>query len=160
MPLNNPKFNFVKLSGILFLIFCGAILWLNASAYEFIIDNPLNSGANTVGELLKIIVSWIFRLAIPIAVAVIVYSGILFLTSKGNPAQVTKARQMLQYAVIGLAIILVGSGFISLIRSILELGAGPTTEAKYTCNPAGECIEDSGGGYTSYDSCIAGCRPH
>lgn len=126
MPFNNYKFNFIKLSGMLFLVFYGAIFGLNASAdYEFIIDNPLTGGANTVGELLKIIVSWIFRLAIPIAVAVIVYSGILFLTSKGDPGKVTKAREMLKYAVIGLIIIFIGSGFITLIRSILELGAAP-----------------------------------
>lgn len=96
------------------------------TTYPFEVPNPLQGGANTVAELVGIIVKWIFSIAIPIAVAVIVYSGILFLTSKGDPGKVTKAREMLQYAVIGLAIILVGSGFISLIRSILELGAGPT----------------------------------
>lgn len=96
------------------------------TTYPFEVPNPLQGGANTVAELVGIIVKWIFSIAIPIAVAVIVYSGILFLTSKGDPGKVTKAREMLQYAIIGLAIILVGSGFISLIRSILELGAGPT----------------------------------
>lgn len=97
------------------------------TTYPFEVPNPLQGGANTVAELVGIIVKWIFSIAIPIAVAVIVYSGILFLTSKGDPGKVTKAREMLQYAVIGLAIILVGSGFISLIRSILELGAGPSS---------------------------------
>lgn len=88
---------------------------------DFQVPNPLQGDAETVADLVGLIIKWLFSIAIPIAVAVIVYSGILFLTSKGNPAQVTKAKQFLTYAVIGLAIILVGSGFISLIRSILEL---------------------------------------
>lgn len=108
----------------------------STTTYPFSVPNPLQGGANTVAELVAIIVKWIFSIAIPIAVAVIVYAGILFLTSKGDPGKVTHARQMLQYAVIGLAVILIGSGFISLIKSILELGAGPTGGGAptYTCS--------------------------
>ncbi|MBI2062491.1 MAG: hypothetical protein HYT64_02280 [Candidatus Yanofskybacteria bacterium] len=72
--------------------------------------------------MVKIIAQSIFNLAIPIAVAMIVYAGILFLTSKGDTGQVTKARDVLKYAVIGLVIILIGSGFVTLIQSVLELG--------------------------------------
>lgn len=91
--------------------------------YPFEITNPLKGGANDFASLVKIIAQWIFNLAIPIAVAMIVYAGILFLISGGDTGKVTKARQTLMYAVIGLAIILIGSGFISLIKSILELGS-------------------------------------
>lgn len=90
--------------------------------YFFEIINPLKGGASDFTSLVKIIAQWIFNLAIPIAVAMIVYAGILFLTAAGEPAKVTKAREVLMYAVIGLAIILIGSGFVTLIQSILELG--------------------------------------
>jgi len=90
--------------------------------YSFNIPNPLKGGASDFTSLVKIIAQWIFNLAIPIAVAMIVYSGILFLTAAGEPAKVTKAKEVLKYAVIGLAIILIGSGFVTLIQSILELG--------------------------------------
>lgn len=93
--------------------------------YSFEIPNPLKGGASDFTSLIKIIAQWIFNLAIPIAVAMIVYSGILFLTAAGEPAKVTKARDVLKYAVIGLAIILIGSGFVTLIQSILELGGTP-----------------------------------
>lgn len=85
-------------------------------------DNPLKGGADDFSELVKIIAQWIFNLAIPIAVAMIVYAGILFLISAGDTSKVTKARQVLTYAVVGLAIILIGNGFVALIQSILELG--------------------------------------
>ncbi|OGN11705.1 MAG: hypothetical protein A3I26_02755 [Candidatus Yanofskybacteria bacterium RIFCSPLOWO2_02_FULL_43_10] len=92
--------------------------------YSFEIPNPLKGGASDFTSLVKIIAQWIFNLAIPIAVAMIVYAGILFLTAQGEPAKVAKAKEVLKYAIIGLAIILIGSGFITLIQSILELGSG------------------------------------
>lgn len=96
--------------------------------YSFNITNPLKGGADDFSELVKIIAQWIFNLAIPIAVAMIVYAGILFLISAGDTSKVTKARQVLTYAVVGLAIILIGSGFVTLIQSILELGGTGQTQ--------------------------------
>ncbi|GEM_PF-2373126 len=90
--------------------------------YSFDIPNPLKGGVTDFSSLVKIIAQWIFNLAIPIAVAMIVYAGILFLTAAGEPAKVTKAKDVLKWAVVGLAIILIGSGFVTLIQSILELG--------------------------------------
>lgn len=92
--------------------------------YPFEITNPLKGGANDFTSLVKILAQWIFNLAIPIAVAMIVYSGILFLTAQGEEPKITKAKDVLKYAVIGLAIILIGSGFVTLIKSVLELGSG------------------------------------
>lgn len=100
--------------------------------YSFNIENPLKGGASDFTSLVKIIAQWIFNLAIPIAVAMIVYSGILFLTAQGEPGKVTKAKDVLKYAVIGLAIILIGSGFVTLIQSILELGAPSSNSGQPT----------------------------
>lgn len=97
----------------------------STQTYPFEITNPLKGGATDFAGLVKIIAQWIFNLAIPIAVAMIVYAGILFLISAGDTSKVTKAKQVLTYAVVGLAIILIGSGFVTLIQSILELGGTP-----------------------------------
>lgn len=116
--------------------------------YFFEILNPLKGGANDFTSLVKILAQWIFNLAIPIAVAMIVYSGILFLTAAGEPAKVTKARDVLKYAVIGLAIILIGSGFVTLIKSILELGGtGGTSTQRYSCDN-NLCAPDPNGPFT------------
>ncbi len=100
----------------------------STQTYGFEIPNPLKGGADDFSELVKIIAQWIFNLAIPIAVSMIVYSGILFLTAAGEPAKVTKAKDVLKWAVVGLAIIMIGSGFVTLIQSILELGGTETTQ--------------------------------
>ncbi|MEX2090615.1 MAG: pilin [Candidatus Paceibacterota bacterium] len=97
-----------------------------SQTFGFEIPNPLSGGADDLAGLVKVLAQWLFNLAIPIAVVMIVYSGVLFLTAQGNPQQVTKAKDVLKWAVVGLAIILIGSGFVTLIQSILDLG-GPSS---------------------------------
>lgn len=83
------------------------------------LPNPI--GISTFEQLVNIIGTWIFNLAIPIAVIIIIYAGILMLTSGGDPGRFKKGRQALTYAVLGLAIVFIGKGFVSLIQSILSL---------------------------------------
>lgn len=87
--------------------------------FIFKLENPLE--ADNFIELIDVLATWLFNLAIPVVVVMIVYAGVMFLTSRGEPAKVTKARQILLYAVVGFAIILIGKGFITLIESILNL---------------------------------------
>ncbi len=87
---------------------------------EFNIENPIT--AESLVDLAKAIGKFLFQIAIPIAVIVIIYAGLLFLTSRGNEKQIATAKKALLYAVIGLAIILIGQGFFTLIKSILNLG--------------------------------------
>lgn len=93
-----------------------------SQTFKFKLDNPLGDN-KTILDLIGVIATWLFNIAIPIAVAMIVYSGVMFLWSQGDPGRVKKARDILLYTVVGLAIILIGKGFITLIQSILELGS-------------------------------------
>ncbi|MBI2062699.1 MAG: hypothetical protein HYT61_00430 [Candidatus Yanofskybacteria bacterium] len=83
------------------------------------LENPI--GIDTFEELVNVIGVWIFNLAIPIAVIIIIYAGILMLTAGGNPGKFQKGSKALWYAVLGLAIIFIGKGFVTLIESILSL---------------------------------------
>ena len=77
--------------------------------------------SKTILGLLDGILELAMWIGIPIAVIMILYSGIMFLFSQGSSGVLTKARSILQYAIIGLAVILVGKGFLTLIQSILDL---------------------------------------
>lgn len=90
-------------------------------SFSFSIPNPLK--ADDFMGLISAIATWIFNLSIPVAVIVIVWAGLRFLWARGNPGEVASAKQMLTYAVIGLVIIFIGRGFITLIQSIINLGA-------------------------------------
>jgi hypothetical protein len=87
--------------------------------YVFNLPNPI--GVTTFQDFVNIIGKWIFNLAIPIAVIIIIWAGVLMLTSGGDPGRFKKGAAALKYAVIGLAIVLIGKGFVTLIQSILNL---------------------------------------
>lgn len=59
-----------------------------------------------------------------IAVLMVIYGGVLVLTSAGNPEQAGKGKKILLYAAIGIVIILLSFAFVSTI-----LGAGSGQEA-------------------------------
>ena len=85
--------------------------------------NPLGpSGTNTISDLLIKLIYWLEVIVAPIAVIMIIYAGVMFIFSKGDPQKVTTAKKILLYAVIGLAVILINVGFKGLIDSILSLG--------------------------------------
>ena len=48
-----------------------------------------------------------------------VVAGILFVSSAGDPTRVTKAKNALLYAIIGLTVALAGEGLIQLIKLII-----------------------------------------
>ncbi len=87
--------------------------------YTFNLLNPI--GVENFQDLINIIGKWIFNLAIPIAVIIIIYAGVLMLTAGGVPARFQKGAKALWYAVLGLAVVLIGKGFVTLIQSILNL---------------------------------------
>jgi len=88
-----------------------------STSLEF--SNPL--AAETFTELLQSIQTWLFNLALPIAVIMIVVSGIMMMASGSKPDWFTKGKKMLLWAVIGLAVVLIGEGFLYLIESIINL---------------------------------------
>ncbi len=83
------------------------------------ICNPI--GATDFIDLIHQIGGVLIQLAIPIAVILIIWIGIQFFLAQGNSEKITKAKSSLLWLVVGLAIILIGEGFVALIKSILDL---------------------------------------
>jgi hypothetical protein len=77
----------------------------NTPSGAIIIVNPFKQ--DTIEGLINVVLNDIL---IPIggvvAVIMVMYAGFLFVTARGNEAQITKAKQALLYAVIGAAILL------------------------------------------------------
>jgi hypothetical protein len=68
------------------------------------------------------IINFIFYLGITIFTLMIIIGGIMYITSAGDPQKISTAKRLLLWTVIGLAIILLAKGLISLIRSVLGGG--------------------------------------
>ena len=84
--------------------------------------NPI-TGVKDLDDVVNNVATGLFGVAIPIAVLMYIYAGVLYITAGAKPANVQKAKSVLLYTSIGLAIILIGGGFVDLIISILNLGS-------------------------------------
>ncbi len=98
----------------------GAVASTSTKIVSLEFKNPLS--AKDFRELIDALLNWIFWLAIPIAVIMILFAGITMMGSQGDPEKFGQGRKILLWAVIGLAVIFIGEGFIALIESILNLG--------------------------------------
>jgi Type IV secretion system pilin len=80
--------------------------------------NPL--GSKDFGILVANIMKFIRNLVIAaVAPLMVVIGGIQILTAGGNPEQVTTGRKTILYALLGVVVVLVAEGLVSLIRDIL-----------------------------------------
>ena len=70
-------------------------------------------------ELIETIGNWIFTVLLVVAAVFLIVAGFMFVTAGGNPEAVTKARQMLINALIGVAIALLAKGLVLLVGNIL-----------------------------------------
>ncbi|MEK7645518.1 MAG: pilin [Patescibacteria group bacterium] len=91
-------------------------------SYSFNITNPLKGGPNDLFDIINIVTQWIIYIAVPLAVLWIMYAGFLMLTAGPKPENFKKGKDILWYTILGLAIIFIGKGFVTLIISIIQLG--------------------------------------
>ncbi len=82
------------------------------------LENPLESD-NLMG-LLQEILDVIMVFAVPLIVFMIIYSGFLYVTARGNESQVTNASKALLYAVIGGVIILGANIILAVISGTVD----------------------------------------
>ncbi len=54
-----------------------------------------------------------------IAPIFLIFAGFLFMTAGGDPAKLQTAKNLILWTLIGLGILLIGSGLISILREIL-----------------------------------------
>ena len=73
-----------------------------------------------VMAVLNRITNWLFTILVAVAGIAIVIAGYYFVTAAGNPEQVTKARNFILYALIGVIVALLGRGMIALVQTIVK----------------------------------------
>lgn len=81
------------------------------------IDSPI--GAKDFPEVVKRIGGFIQKLLIPVSVIIILYAAFLYMTAGGSEEKVKKAHKALLWAFVGIGIVLIGSGFIDIIKDVL-----------------------------------------
>lgn len=76
------------------------------SVIDLDIQNPLAGTIGTIPEFFHKVIDFVIKIAIPLIAMAIVVSGFLFVTARGEPAQIEKAKSFLFFAVIGGLILL------------------------------------------------------
>lgn len=81
------------------------------------ICNPLK--ANDFNVIINQIIDFIFKIAIVLVPLMVVLAGFLFVTAGGDPEKITRARSIIIWSAVGLAIILLSKGLGAIINQIL-----------------------------------------
>ena len=65
------------------------------------------------------IIGWISNIGKAVAVIMIIYAGLLFMISGGNEEKITKAKKTLIWSLIGLGVLIIGDGFVNIVKNLL-----------------------------------------
>lgn len=71
-------------------------------------------------DVLNRIVNWLFTILLVVAAIFIIIAGYYFVTASGNPETVSKARNFVMYALIGVGVAVASRGLVYLVRQIVE----------------------------------------
>jgi Type IV secretion system pilin len=82
------------------------------------LKNPLKVGSIT--ELLTGILEIVITLSVPVIVFFIIYAGYLYVTARGNAAQVEEATRALTYAIIGGVIIIGAVTIAAIVKNLVS----------------------------------------
>ena len=79
----------------------------HASAVSISIDlgKMLELGCKSFSECIKVTLEAVVKLAFPVAVMLIIWSGFLYVSAMGNPEKIKRAHKMLLWTIVGLVII-------------------------------------------------------
>lgn len=94
-PINMKKF--------LAPIIATMLLLPSSALAQTTIVNPL--GTTDVRLIIARIIQGVISITGALVLATVLYGGILWMTSMGNPAQVTKGKQVLIWSILGFAVI-------------------------------------------------------
>jgi len=88
----------------------------------FGVRDPLRDGASqNLDEVIEKILSWLFPIALVVAVLMILIGAFMLVTGGASPDMVNKGKKTIIYALIGLSIVIISKGILELVRVILGI---------------------------------------
>lgn len=90
---------------------------------DAVIPNPVPW--KTFQELVGRFIDWLIMMGMIIAPLIIVIAGFSFATAGGDPTKIQKAKTMLMYAVIGMAVVLLAKSLVDSLGKIIAPISNP-----------------------------------
>lgn len=84
------------------------------------VDNCVTSQCLAPGDIVTNAIHWVIGIAGAIATIFVVYGGISYTTSAGDPGKLKKAKDMILYALIGLAIVALAELITAFVSNIIR----------------------------------------
>ena len=84
------------------------------------LPNPLGGSCTDLVCPLNALINFLYSLAVPICVIMVLVGGFQMVTAAGDPAKFSTGRKTILYAVIGFAVILIAGGVSTLIKNFLS----------------------------------------
>ena len=89
------------------------------SLAEFASGDDIAFSETPVLEAVDSVANWIFAILLIVATISIILGGFMFLTAAGDTAKLGKARDMIIYAAVGIAVGLLAKGITTLVQTII-----------------------------------------
>lgn len=86
---------------------------------QYLPENNLGGRFPTIGSFYAVFLNLLFGTGIAISIVAIIYSGILFITSRGDPKATDKAKSALTYSIIAMLLAFSAFSIRILITSLI-----------------------------------------
>lgn len=100
---------------------CSSIGYLNAEGDQ-VGNRPMERDEITIGIVTSMVtrgINWFSWFVAVVSVIMGLYSGMLFITARGNTAQLETARQILIYAVIGITVAIISFSIVVVTKTFV-----------------------------------------
>ena len=91
-----------------------------------------NDGENDPVQMVSSMLQWVIGIAGVVSAIFVVYGGISYITSTGDPGKVKKAKDMILYALIGLAIVGLSEIIVVFVSNIITEANNNSSDANST----------------------------
>lgn len=108
----------VKVFVLVTFLYAFPALALGPSGQPVELNNPLQVG--TITELLNEILKIFITIATPLVIFFIIYAGFMYVTARGNPAEIEKAHRAITYALIGGVLIIGAVAIGQIIKNLVD----------------------------------------
>lgn len=90
----------------------------NQPSLEVGLENPIN--IDSIEELILRIVEVVLFILYPIAILAIIYAGFKFITAQGKPDEISDAKTIFFWAVVGTGLLIGANVILALVRDTIE----------------------------------------
>jgi len=82
-------------------------------------QKPLAAAGGTLGDNITQILNYFLGMLGLVAVAMLIYAGVLMVTAQGNDDQISKAKGIITYAAIGIVVIVLSFTIVQFVANVL-----------------------------------------